>query len=56
MALQPDLVIAWDSGNPEAAMLGLEALGLPVWRTEIRTIEDMATLLREIGIADRPGL
>lgn len=51
MALQPDLVIAWDSGNPESAMLGLEELGLPVWRTEIRTIEDMATLLRQIGIA-----
>lgn len=51
MALQPDLVIAWDSGNPEAAISGLEALGLPVWRTEIRTIGDMASLLREIGIA-----
>lgn len=51
MALQPDLVIAWDSGNPEAAITGLEELGLPVWRTEVRTIEDMATLMRQIGIA-----
>lgn len=51
MALQPDLVIAWDSGNPEAAMSGLEALGLPVWRTEVRTIGDMASLLRQIGFA-----
>jgi len=51
MALRPDLVIAWDSGNPEAAISGLEALGLPVWRTEVRTIGDMAALIREIGIA-----
>ncbi len=51
LALQPDLVIAWDSGNPEAAISGLEALGLKVWRTEVRTIEDMAFLLRNIGRA-----
>lgn len=51
MALQADLVIGWDSGNPEAALSGLESLGLPVWRTEVRTIEDMAALIRQIGVA-----
>lgn len=49
--LEPDLVIAWASGNPDAALAAMDDLGLPVWRTEVSTIEDMARLLREIGRA-----
>ena len=51
MALQPDLVIAWNSGNPSAALDRLESLGLNVWRTELRSPGDIAKLLRSIGVA-----
>jgi len=56
LALQPDLVIAWDSGNPSQAVQRLESLGLKVWRTELRKPSDIAQLLRLIaratGLAD----
>lgn len=51
LRLEPDLVIAWASGNPEAALAAMDDLGLPVWRTEVSAIEDMARLLRDIGRA-----
>jgi iron complex transport system substrate-binding protein len=49
--LEPDLVIAWQSGNPGAALTAMEDLGLPVWRTEVLNVDDLAWLLREIGRA-----
>jgi iron complex transport system substrate-binding protein len=51
MALQPDLVIAWSSGNPQAALERLESLGLKVWQTELRQPGDIATLLENIALA-----
>ncbi len=51
MALEPDLVIAWDSGNPDASLATMAELGLPVWRTEVRQVEDMAWMVRELGRA-----
>ncbi len=51
LALRPDLVIAWASGNPAPALIGLEDLGLPVWRTEIRQPAEIATLIEAIGDA-----
>ncbi len=51
LALDPDLVIAWDSGNPDAALATMDQLGLPVWRTKIDSIPAMATLLRDLGRA-----
>ena len=55
MAFQPDLVIAWNSGNPTAALDRLESLGLNVWRTELRRPGDIADLLRNIAIATGSG-
>jgi iron complex transport system substrate-binding protein len=56
LALKPDLVMAWTSGNPAQAVQRLEALGLKVWRIELRQPEDIATLLRHTaraaGVAD----
>lgn len=56
LALKPDLVIAWDSGNPVQALARLESLGLRVWRTELREPADIAELLQHVaraaGIAD----
>jgi iron complex transport system substrate-binding protein len=51
MALKPDLVIAWNSGNPAAALDRLESLGFKVWRTELREPSDIAGLLEQIGVA-----
>ena len=55
MALQPDLVIAWNSGNPAAALARLESLGLKVWRTELRNPLDIADLLESISLATGTG-
>jgi iron complex transport system substrate-binding protein len=51
LALQPDLVIAWTSGNPVPALQRLESLGLRVWRTDVREPADIATLLNDIALA-----
>ncbi|NND44971.1 MAG: ABC transporter substrate-binding protein [Xanthomonadales bacterium] len=51
LALEPDLVLAWASGNPAPALLRLESLGFTVWRIEVRHPRDMAALLRQIAIA-----
>ncbi len=55
MALQPDLVIAWNSGNPAAALERLESLGLKVWKTELRHPADIAVLLENIALATGSG-
>ena len=51
MALQPDLVIAWDSGTPRAAVEQLRRLGLSVWSVEIREPTDIAGTLLMLGEA-----
>ncbi|MEE4175036.1 MAG: cobalamin-binding protein [Xanthomonadales bacterium] len=53
VALEPDLVLAWDSGNPDAALAAMDRLGLPVWRTEIRDIPAMARLIEDLASATR---
>ncbi len=49
--LQPDLVIAWDSGNPAAAVSRLRELGLETWVVEIRRPGEIATTLEQMGAA-----
>lgn len=49
LALQPDLVIAWQSGNPRAAINRLRELGLTVYIAEPRDLEAVATHLDRIG-------
>ena len=51
VAYRPDLVIAWGSGNPDAALTQLEGLGLNVWAVEIRSPGEIAGTLRRIGAA-----
>jgi len=51
LKLKPDLVLAWNSGNPAAVLEQIEALGIPVWRTEISNPEEVAELLERIGTA-----
>jgi iron complex transport system substrate-binding protein len=49
LALQPDLVIGWQSGNSVADLAGLERLGIPVFLTEPRRLEDVPRLIESIG-------
>ena len=51
VALKPDLVITWASGNPSALVQRLEQLGLPVWKTEIKHLRDISGLLQAMGRA-----
>ena len=51
LSLKPDLVIAWDTGNPRQATDQLKALGIPVWRVEIRELAEIADIIEAIGLA-----
>jgi iron complex transport system substrate-binding protein len=51
LTLKPDLVIAWDSGNPQAAIARLRSLGMATWSIEIREPADIASVLEQIGVA-----
>jgi iron complex transport system substrate-binding protein len=51
VSLDPDLIIAWGSGNPAAAIAQLRGLDLPVWAVEIRQLEGIATTIELIGRA-----
>lgn len=48
-ALKPDLVIAWKSGNRDAHLGKLRALGIPVFVNEPRKIDNVAKSLAQIG-------
>ncbi len=48
-ALQPDLVLAWTSGNPPETVARLRALGLPVVALEPARIADVADHIERIG-------
>lgn len=50
-ALQPDLVIAWDSGNPRPAVAQLRALGFTVWSVEIREPAEIPEFVQSAGRA-----
>lgn len=51
LALQPDLLIAWISGNPRSEVATLERLGLKILRSEPRSLEDVSRTLRLLGRA-----
>jgi iron complex transport system substrate-binding protein len=55
ITLHADLVIAWGSGNPRAALDQLQSLGIPVWSVEIREPDEIAGILEAIGtVTGRP--
>jgi len=49
IALKPDLILAWKSGNPEADLQRLEKYGQLVVYSDIVTLEDVAIELRQLG-------
>jgi len=48
-ALQPDLVIAWKTGNRDAHLDKLAALGIAVYVNEPRSLDDVARSLERLG-------
>jgi iron complex transport system substrate-binding protein len=49
--LEPDLVIAWKSGNPQTALQKLKQLGITVWQIEITRPEEIANTVENISRA-----
>jgi len=56
LGLRPDLVIAWQSGNPAHQVSRMRQLGLRVFVSEPRRLEDVVTSLERFGLlAGSPG-
>jgi len=49
VSLQPDLVVAWKSGNPARQIARLRALGMTVFESEPRHLEDIATTIERLA-------
>lgn len=49
LALQPDLILAWTSGNQPGDVRRLERLGLAVFATEPLRLADVSRLIRAVG-------
>ena len=51
LSLQPELVIAWETGNPAMAIARLQELDITTWVVEIRQPEEIASILQQMGAA-----
>lgn len=49
LSLQPDVVIAWQSGNGEQIIGRIRELGIPVFVVETATLNDIPHLYRRLG-------
>nr|WP_051902593.1 vitamin B12 ABC transporter substrate-binding protein BtuF [Photobacterium sanctipauli] len=55
VALKPDLILAWQGGNPTREMARLEQLGFEVFYSNPTTLDDIATTVETLGrYADSP--
>jgi iron complex transport system substrate-binding protein len=50
LALQPDLIVAWPNAGSLRAVNRLAELGLPVFRSEPRELDDIARTLERVGV------
>lgn len=50
VALNPDLVVAWKSGNPPLQISKLKKLGLMVYTSETRNFDDIPSTLLRLGV------
>jgi iron complex transport system substrate-binding protein len=50
LALRPDVVLAWDTGTPEATIRRLESMNLRVERIHTSRLEDIARAIERIGL------
>ncbi|MBI5329825.1 MAG: cobalamin-binding protein [Betaproteobacteria bacterium] len=49
VALKPDLVVGWQSGNPPAVLNKLQSLGIPVFLTEPGRLADIPANIEKLG-------
>ena len=49
IAMKPDLLIVWQSGNTARQIAQLQSLGIPVFHSEPRKLEEVATSLLRFG-------
>lgn len=50
LALKPDLVIAWDSGNSQKTLDTLATFNIPIYYDDPKTLEDVAKSVNDIGL------
>lgn len=50
LALRPDLLLLWDHGGNAALLRRLEDLGIPVFYSSPRTLEDMISSIERLGL------
>jgi iron complex transport system substrate-binding protein len=50
IALQPDLVVAWQTGNHPGQLARLKAMGIPVFINEPRVLDDIGLTLQRLGV------
>lgn len=48
-AMKPDLIIGWQSGNPDAQLEQIKSLGIPLYLSQPNRFEDVATELIRFG-------
>ena len=49
-ALKPDLIVAWQTGNPPAQLAKIASLGIPVFYDNSRTLLQVPTVLTRLGV------
>lgn len=49
-ALKPDLIVAWQSGNPGKQLAMIEALGIPLYVDNARKLADVPTEMERLGV------
>jgi iron complex transport system substrate-binding protein len=49
VALQPDVVVMWGSGNGMRTLTQLQELGIPVYVSELRRLSDVPDSIRRLG-------
>lgn len=49
VALRPDLIVGWASGNPKSTIERLRRLGFPVYLTQPNRLADIAHNLKQLG-------
>jgi len=49
VALKPDLIIGWESGNHAASVQKLRSMGLPVYLTQPNKLEEIPSVLERFG-------
>ncbi|SDH33944.1 MULTISPECIES: cobalamin-binding protein [unclassified Duganella] len=49
LALRPDLLVVWQTGNTERQLAQLKSLGIPIFYSEPKKLDDIATSLTRLG-------